>query len=392
MTAVAEVPIGSIRPHPLNPNVGNVPAIADSLKTNGQYKPILIHQPTSHILAGTHTWKAAHGLGWKTIGGTFINCSDEQALQILLADNRASDAGFTNEDAALTLLQALPDLAGTGYQLEDLKLPESSVEDLFEPTGDGAGQEPAGDAPQAPREPLAATVPLWIGAARGEVEKASFDRWRAGYPKRNPEAFAQVCEELGLVEQDAAPAPQQTPLLDVQVEYIDSLVPYPGNPRQGDIGLITELLKAHGQFRPIVASRNTRRILAGNHVVRAAAALGWETVAVSWVTVDEMGERRIVLADNRTRELADYDPTTLGQALTSVTMEALERTTGYSLEDVQALVSGDTPAKPAARAEATIRIGNIKGRVRLGLLQELNLTPGYELEEVAAVLKLEGVK
>ena len=389
MSTAQTIPIGSVQPHPLNPRKGNVPVIADSLKVNGQYKPILISKRTGNILAGTHTWKAAYSLGWKTIGATFADVGPEEEVQILLADNRAADSGFTNEDAALALLQALPDLAGTGYSVEDLKLPESNVEDLFEDTPTPAGD---GDAPSAPAAPQKEAVPMWIGSARGEVEKTAYDAWRLGYPKRNPEAFTEVCEQLGLTEREPEQAPRESPLLDVQIERLETLVQYPGNPRQGDIGLLTELLKAHGQFRPIVVSKNTRRILAGNNVAKAAALLGWETVSVSWVTVDEMGERRIVLADNRTSDLAEYDPAALGRALTAVTMDALERTTGYSLEDVQALVGGDTPAKPLARAEATIRIGNIKGRVRLGLLQELNLTPGYELEEVAAILSLEGVR
>lgn len=389
MTAVVEVRIGDLQPHPLNPNIGSVPDIADSLKINGQYKPILVNRRTGHILAGTHTWKAAHSLGWETIGASFVDVGEEEARQILLADNRASDTGYTDENAAMALLQALPDLAGTGYQIEDLKLPEANISDLFPEEQE---QAPAGTGTGAAESPTKDTEPFWVGHARGSVDKSAYDAWRGGYSKRNPDAFAEVCEQLGLVEAEPAPAPQKTPLLDVQTERLNTLTPYPGNPRQGDIGTITELLKAHGQFRPIVASRNTRRILAGNHVAQAAAALGWEFIAVSWVTVDEMGERRIVLADNRTRELAKYDSAALGRALTSVSMADLERTTGFSLEDVQALVNGDTDTKPVQRAEATIRIGNIKGRVRLGLLQELNLTPGYELEEVAAVLKLEGLK
>lgn len=387
MSGAQDLPIGSIKPHPLNARKGNVAAIADSLKTNGQFKPILVNQRTGHILAGTHTWKAAKSLGWETIGATFVDVDEQEAVQILLADNRAADAGYTDEAAAMLLLQALPDLAGTGYTLEDLKLPESDVGSLF--TEDGDAPTPA--APGNPETPQRETVPIWVGSARGSIDKGGYEGWRTGYPKSNPAAFKQVCEELGLIEADPEQTPRNTPLLDVQTERLATLEPYPGNPRQGDVGMLTELLKAHGQFRPIVVSKNTRRILAGNHIAQAAAVLGWDTVSVSWVTVDEDGERRIVLADNRTSDLAEYDTAALGRALTAVTMEDLERTTGFALEDVQALLTGDGEAKPRAAAEATIRIGNIKGRVRLGLLQDINLNTGYELEEVAAMLRLEGL-
>lgn len=388
MSGATEVAIGSLKAHPLNPRKGNVAKIAESLRVNGQYKPILVNSRTGQILAGTHTWKAAKSLGWETIGATFIDADEKTALAILLADNKASDAGFTDEGAAMLLLQALPDLDGTGYSVEDLNLPDFDIEEELGLKDRGDGE----DEPSTPANPPRTEVPFWVGSARGSVAKDPYDVWRAEYPPQNSRAFAKVCEQLGLVEPAPDAAPRHTPLLDVQIEKLDTLVPYPGNPRQGDIGTIINLLLEHGQYRPIVVSKNTRRILAGNHVAKAAAELGWTEIAVSWVTTDEDGERRIVLADNRTSDLATYDPAALGRALTSVPMEDLERTTGYSLEDVQALVSGETPAgKPSTQAEATIRIGTIKGKVRLGLLHDLNLTPGYELEEIAAMLRLEGV-
>lgn len=385
MTAVAyEVPVGSLKPHPLNPRKGNVKVIAESLKVNGQYKPILVNRPAMHILAGTHTWKAAKSLGWPTVGVTFVEVGEEQAIAILLADNRASDSGLTNESAARDLLMALPSLEGTGYSIEDLHLPEPDMDSILGP--DEGGSE--GDGEERQESPKRETVPFVVGNVKGTYEKPTYDHWRKGLSPKSSAAFADICERLGLIEDAPLTAPSEHPIVDVQMELLNTLTPYPGNPRQGDIGMITELLKAHGQFRPIVVSKNTRRILAGNHVAQAAEGLGWDRVAVSWVTTDEDGERRIVLADNRTSDLADYDPAALGRALTAVSMFELERTTGFALEDLQDLLSGDTPAKPTTRADAHIRIGNIKGKVRLGLLLDINLTPGSELDEVAAIIGL----
>jgi hypothetical protein len=50
------------------------------------------------------------------------------------------------------------------------------------------------------------------------------------------------------------------------------------NVRQGDIGAISESLKAHGQYRPIVVDKRTNRILAGNHTWKAAKSLGWTQI------------------------------------------------------------------------------------------------------------------
>lgn len=389
MSGATDVRIGDVRPHPKNPRKGNVSRIADSLRVNGQYKPILVNSRNNQILAGTHTWKAAKTLGWATISATHIDADEATALSILLADNRAADAGWTDEDAAMELLQALPDLAGTGYTEEDLNLPDYDPEWLpdDEPAdGDGEPQDQSAPAPVA-------TVPIWVGAAKGEVAEPQFKEWRAGYPRKASAAFEEVCKRLGLTEEvEETTGHGQPNRVDVQTEKLASLVPYPGNPRQGDVGTIVTLLRTHGQFRPIVVSTNTRRILAGNHVAMAAEQLGWTEIAVSWVTTDEEGERRIVLADNRTSDLATYDTEKLGQAILGVPVETLWEATGYSLQDVQELVGGETPAAPAPTAEATLRIGDIRGKVRLGLLQELNLTRGAELIETAAILGLEGLQ
>ena len=56
---------------------------------------------------------------------------------------------------------------------------------------------------------------------------------------------------------------------------IDSLTPYQDNPRRGDLEAIKESLAANSQYRPIVASRRTGEVLAGNHTLRAAEQLGW---------------------------------------------------------------------------------------------------------------------
>lgn len=116
-------PIGSIEPHPRNVRQGDIGAIATSLEAHGQYRPIVVHKSTTHILAGNHTYHAARSLGWDKVACTFVDCSDEQALRILLADNRANDLA-TYDDSALTdLLQELANsegLEGTLYELSDL--------------------------------------------------------------------------------------------------------------------------------------------------------------------------------------------------------------------------------------------------------------------------------
>ena len=61
------VPLTSLKTYDKNPRKGNVKAIAESLKTNKQYRPIVVQKKSKKILAGNHTFKAAKELGWKEI-------------------------------------------------------------------------------------------------------------------------------------------------------------------------------------------------------------------------------------------------------------------------------------------------------------------------------------
>jgi len=97
---------------------------------------------------------------------------------------------------------------------------------------------------------------------------------------------------------------------------IDSVQAHPKNVRQGDIGAISESLKAHGQYRPIVVDKRTNYILAGNHTWKAAKALGWAEISAGFIeTKDDDEALRILLADNRTTDLASYDDTELANLL-----------------------------------------------------------------------------
>lgn len=105
--------------------------------------------------------------------------------------------------------------------------------------------------------------------------------------------------------------------------------------REGDIGLLVNSLQAHGQYRPIVANRRTNEVLAGNHTLEAALQLGWKTVAVTWVDVNDEQAEKIVLVDNKANDAAGYDYVTLAEMLKdmAITTEGLQGT-GYDLDDL----------------------------------------------------------
>lgn len=120
-TRTKTVPVETLQPHPENPRIGNVDAIAASISANGFYGSVIAREGTNDILAGSHRWKAAQQAGLAKIPVTFIDVDDATARRIMLADNRTSELGSYNDDALLTLLDSFSeDLVGTGYTDDDL--------------------------------------------------------------------------------------------------------------------------------------------------------------------------------------------------------------------------------------------------------------------------------
>lgn len=102
-----------------NPRKGNVKELIESLKANGQYKPIVVQKSTQQILAGNHLWKAAKELGWTEINVVEVDVDDSAAKKIVATDNRLADIGAYDEKLLLDLLTDI-DLAGTGYIPADI--------------------------------------------------------------------------------------------------------------------------------------------------------------------------------------------------------------------------------------------------------------------------------
>jgi ParB-like chromosome segregation protein Spo0J len=125
----------------------------------------------------------------------------------------------------------------------------------------------------------------------------------------------------------------RSPVVDLRTYY--------RNPRRGDVDAIAQSLTVNGQYRPIVGNVGTHtkrpnEVLAGNHTLMAARDLGWPDILVAWVDVDEDQAARIVAADNRTSDLADYDSDVLVELLG--TLDGLEGT-GFTDGDLARLLS-----------------------------------------------------
>ena len=77
---------------------------------------------------------------------------------------------------------------------------------------------------------------------------------------------------------------------EIEQVAIDLLKHHPRNANHGDVEAIKKSLAVNGWYGSVVVNTATKHILAGNHRVMAAKALGWETVPVQWVDVTPEAE------------------------------------------------------------------------------------------------------
>ena len=135
------VPADQVRPHPQNARNGDTDAIGESMRENGVYRPVYAQRSTGHILAGNHTYASLLEAGHDQVPVLWLDVDNDQALRILLADNRTADLGRYDDALLAETLQVLGDLAGTGYDEHDLSdllasLQAPDLDDLHDDVGD----------------------------------------------------------------------------------------------------------------------------------------------------------------------------------------------------------------------------------------------------------------
>jgi ParB-like chromosome segregation protein Spo0J len=134
---------------------------------------------------------------------------------------------------------------------------------------------------------------------------------------------------------------------------VGRLKPHPNNPRQGDVGAIHQSIEANGFYGAVVAQKATGHVLAGNHRLIAAQHANAEEVPVMWVDVDDATALRILLADNRTNDLASYDEQALADLLTDIMAdEGTLDGTGYDRDALDDLMRAITVPGPGEWGDA----------------------------------------
>jgi hypothetical protein len=118
---IERVAIDELQPHPQNPRRGNVAAIEESIKAHGFVAPIVAQAGTGRIIIGRHRWTAAKNLGLRDVPVIWLDVDNEQALRLLLADNRTSDLSGYDDDHLLQTLRDIGNLQGTLFDQDALE-------------------------------------------------------------------------------------------------------------------------------------------------------------------------------------------------------------------------------------------------------------------------------
>ncbi|WP_116996305.1 ParB/RepB/Spo0J family partition protein [Desertimonas flava] len=138
----------------------------------------------------------------------------------------------------------------------------------------------------------------------------------------------------------------QGPMKVVQVKVGD-LVPDPNNARRGSVSEIMKSLEEFGQHRPIVARRDSKVVVIGNHMLEAAKALGWDKIAVTYVDDDDETAIRRGLADNLASDRSKWDDAQLASLLSELDDAAsVPGVTDKMLDNLLAEVTTDEPTEP----------------------------------------------
>lgn len=166
--------------------------------------------------------------------------------------------------------------------------------------------------------------------------------------------------------------------LTIRRARIEDLILDPANARthgSENLAAIEGSLRRFGQAEPLVIQASTQRVIGGNGRLAVMRQLGWAECDVVELDVDDLTATSLGIALNRTSELAAWDEGALAKLLASLRDQQALDGTGYSPEQVDALIAaalaeersgledpgpGEPPEHPASRPGDLWLIGDHK--------------------------------
>lgn len=106
----------------------NLSVIAESLKTNDQYAPLVIQKSTMRIVVGNGRYRAMRMMGWTEAWCVVKELNNEQARRLSLIDNRSAELASWDDRALATALKQLD----SNISLNELGWSDSELSMLFD--------------------------------------------------------------------------------------------------------------------------------------------------------------------------------------------------------------------------------------------------------------------
>jgi len=133
-----------------------------------------------------------------------------------------------------------------------------------------------------------------------------------------------------------------------ELRDVVNMTAHPRNPNthnEGQIGLLSKIIKHQGWRNPIVVSKRSGFIVAGHGRLMAAEKLGLEKVPVDLQDFKtEADELAHLVADNRIAELAEIDRSSLADIIAELDTGDLDlELTGFEVQDLEELMTAAPP-------------------------------------------------
>lgn len=155
----------------------------------------------------------------------------------------------------------------------------------------------------------------------------------------------------------------------VEVVQISSLTEDPRNARKhpaNNLAAIKASLAQFGQVEPLVVQKSTGRVIGGNGRLQVMRDLGWSTVKVVRVDLDDRQAIALGVALNRSAETAEWNRPQLADLLQEIaeTADGLLASTGFDVGDIARLCSAaeKTAKDTAAETAETVRTVSFQAR------------------------------
>lgn len=147
-------------------------------------------------------------------------------------------------------------------------------------------------------------------------------------------------------------AAPKTVFIEIRDVPVAELIPFPGNAKRGNIGMIKDSIMEHDQYRALVVRHtpsDTFVVLAGNHTLQAIKELGRPAARCEIIACDDQTAKKINLVDNRASDAGTYDDQALADILGALDGDFAG--TGFDAEDLTSILTRiDEPVWQAQQA------------------------------------------